>query len=415
MLYDVAIIGGGPAGMMAAGRAGELGSRVILLEKNSTLGMKLLITGHGRCNITNKIDEPKDMAQKYGKNGRFLLPLLYMFGVRDVIDFFESRGVKTKVEKGNRVLCESDRAEDVQGALIKYLNDSRVEVKFRAQAREVVRKGNRIEKIVLASGEEIIADKFIICTGGKSYSATGSTGDGYGWAKLFGHKVVTPVPSLTPVVLKEGFVKELEGLSLKDALINLYKDGKKIDLGQGDAIFTANGMSGPTIINMSRFIRATLPGKVVLKIDLVPNLDFSGLDLLLGNCFQEKANRLFRNSLDKLVPQKLVPIMAKLSGIDLEKKSGLITREERKRLAHLLKEFSLEVKGLSGFDKAVITSGGIELSEIEPKTMRSKLISNLYFAGEILDLDGPTGGYNLQVCWSTGYAAGQAAASGKAL
>lgn len=414
MLYDVAIIGGGPAGMMAAGRAGELGGRVILLEKNSTLGMKLLITGYGRCNITNKIDEPKDMARMYGRNGKFLLPLLYMFGVRGVIDFFESRGVKTKVEKGNRVLCESDRAEDVLGALIKYMNDSRVEVKFRAEVREVVRKGNLIEKIVLASGEEIIADKFIVCTGGKSYPSTGSTGDGYGWAKLFGHKVVTPAPSLTPIVLKEGFIKELEGLSLKDAFISLYKDGKKIDSGQGDALFTANGMSGPLIINMSRSIRRALPGKVVIKIDLVPDLDFKGLDLMLGNCFQEGANRLFKNSLDKLLPQKLVPIMAKFSGIDLEKKSGLVTREERKRLAHLLKEFSLEVKGLSGFDKAVITSGGIELSEIEPKTMRSKLADNLYFAGEILDLEGPTGGYNLQICWSTGYAAGQAA-SGKTL
>ena len=226
--------------------------------------------------------------------------------------------------------------------------------------------------------------------------------------------MVTPSPSLTPVVLKEGFVKELEGLSLKDAFVSLYKDGKKIDSGQGDAIFTANGMSGPAIINMSRSIGKALPGKAVIKIDLVPNFDFTGLDLLLGNCFQEKANRLFKNSLDKFVPQKLVPIIAKVSGVYLGKNSGLVTREERKRLAHLLKEFSLEVKGLAGFDKAVITSGGIELSEIEPKTMRSKLVENLYFAGEILDLDGPTGGYNLQVCWSTGYAAGQAA-SGKAL
>ena len=408
MLYDVAIIGGGPAGMMAAGRAGELGARVILLEKNDVLGVKLLITGHGRCNITNKIDEPKDMARKYGRNGKFLLPLLYMFGVRDVIAFFESRGVRTKVEKGNRVLCESDRAEDVLGALIKYLNDSQVEVKFLAEVKEVIRKGNLVEKIVLASGEEIIADKFIVCTGGKSYPATGSTGDGYRWAALSGHRVVTPSPSLTPVVLKEGFVKELEGLSLKDALISLYKDGKKIDSGQGDALFTANGMSGPTIINMSRSMRKAFPGKIAIKIDLVPNLDFIGLDLMLRNCFQEGANRLFKNSLDKFVPQKLVPVIAKLSGIELEKKSGLVTKEERKRLVHLLKEFSLEVKGLAGFDKAVITSGGIELSEIEPKTMRSKLVGNLYFAGEILDLDGPTGGYNLQICWSTAYAAGQA-------
>lgn len=396
--------------MMAAGRAGELGARVLLLEKNSALGVKLLITGHGRCNITNNSGEPAEMAQKYGhRHGKFLLSLFHRFGVQDIIDFFESRGIKTKVEKGGRVLCQSDRAQDVLGALIEYLKDSRVEVRLNAEVRKVTKKSNLIEKVVLASGEEITADKFIICTGGKSYPATGSTGNGYGWAALSGHTVVTPSPSLTPVVLKEGFVKELEGLSLTDALISVYKDGKKIDSGLGEAIFTADGMSGPTIINMSRSINRALPGKIVLKIDLVPNLDFTGLDLRLMSDFQEGANRLFKNSLDKLLAQKLIPVIAKLSGIDPEKKANLVAREERKRLVHLLKEFSLEVKGLPGFDKAVITSGGIKLSEIDPKTMRSRLIDNLYFAGEILDLDGPTGGYNLQVCWSTGYAAGQAA------
>lgn len=392
--------------MMAAGRAGELGAGVALLEKNNRLGIKLLTTGHGRCNITNKTDESRAMAERYGKNGRFLLSSFHKFGVADTVDFFESRGVKTKVEKGDRILPESDRAQDILNVLIDYMKKSGVDVRLNAEVREIVRKENRIEKVVLADGEEIIADKFVICTGGKSYPATGSTGDGYVWARALGHTVVPVSPSLTPIILKEQFVKELEGLSLRDVLISVYKDGKKIDSGIGEAIFTANGMSGPLIINMSKVIGKELPGKVEIKIDFIPGLDFTALDKRVQKDFQEGNNKLFKNSLDRLLPQKLVPVIVWLSKIDPEKKVHLVTREERKRLLHLLKEFSLEVKGLAGFDKAVITSGGVELSEIDPKTLKSKLIDNLYFAGEILDLDGPTGGYNLQVCWSTGYAAG---------
>ena len=219
MKYDVVIIGGGPAGMMAAGRAGELGARVLLIEKNARLGVKLLITGHGRCNITNMIDVTRDMALMYGKNGKFLLSVFSRFGVRDIIGFFEGRGVKTKVEKGNRVITESDKAQDVLNALTGYMDEARVDLKFNAEVREIIKKDDRVEKIVLADGEEVIADRFVICTGGKSYPATGSTGDGYEWAKRLGHTVIDLSPSLTPVLLKDAFVKELEGLSLRDVRI----------------------------------------------------------------------------------------------------------------------------------------------------------------------------------------------------
>ncbi|OGP15442.1 MAG: hypothetical protein A2052_05690 [Deltaproteobacteria bacterium GWA2_54_12] len=408
MKYDVVVIGGGPAGMMAAGRAGERGFRVLLLEKNDKLGIKLLITGHGRCNITNKIDSPREMAEKFGKNGKFLISAFSRFGVRDLIGFFESRGVKTKVEKNNRVITESDMARDVLNALIDYMEKNRVEVKLNAEVRTIDRSGGRIEKIVLATGEEVLADRFIICTGGKSYPATGSTGDGFEWAKALGHTVIRPEPSLTPVILKDAFVKELEGLSLRDIRIAAYKDGKKFDSGTGDALFTAKGMSGPLIINMSKGVRKELPGDIMLKIDLVPELDFTEVDARLRKDFQEGPNRQIKNCLDMLLPQKLVPVITKIAGIDPEKKANSVTKEERKRLVSLIKEFGVHVTGLYGFEKAVITAGGIELSEVDSKTMRSKLVENLYFAGEVLNLDGPTGGYNLQVCWSTGYCAGEA-------
>ncbi|MBI5885014.1 MAG: NAD(P)/FAD-dependent oxidoreductase [Deltaproteobacteria bacterium] len=411
MKYDVVVIGGGPAGMMAAGRAGELGARVLLIEKNDRLGTKLLITGHGRCNITNKAASSREMASMYGKNGKFLLSALSRFGAGDIIDFFESRGVKTKVEKGGRVMTGSGNAGDVLDALAGYMAEGRVDVKLNAEVRKIVRQGNRIEKLVLAAGEEVAAGRFVITTGGKSYPATGSTGDGYGWAQRLGHTVAPLSPSLTPVLLKDAIVKELEGLSLRDVRLSAYKGVTRFASGIGDAIFTANGMSGPLVINMSRSIGKELPGEVALKIDFVPDLDFTALDMNILKGFQEGPNRLLKNSLDELLPQKLCPVIVRLAMIDSEKKVNCVTKEERKRLARLMKEFSLQVAGLPGFDKAVVTAGGIELCEVEPKTMRSKLIENLYFAGEILDIDGPTGGYNLQVCWSTGYAAGEAAGS----
>ncbi|MDF1498041.1 MAG: NAD(P)/FAD-dependent oxidoreductase [Patescibacteria group bacterium] len=407
MKYDVVVIGGGPAGMMCAGRASELGSRVLLLEKNRYLGVKLLITGKGRCNITNKIDDLKEITSKFGKNGKFLFSSFYKFGVEDTINFFESRGVKTKIERGNRVFPVSDQSKDVLDSLIGYLKKSQVALRTSMPVKDIIKSGNRIEKVVLVSGEEIFADKFVICTGGKSYPGTGSSGDGYNWLTKLGHTITSLSPSLTPIVVKEEIVKELEGLSLKNIEISIYKNNKKINSRFGEAIFTADGISGPVILDLSNEIGKHLSVQMKIQIDFKPALDFAKLDLRIQKDFRVGNNKIFRNSLDRLLPQKLIPVMIKLSGIDSKKKVNLVTKEERKKLLHLIKEFSLEFKSLKGYERAIATSGGVDLREIDPLTMKSTLIDNLYFAGEILDLDGPTGGYNLQLCWSTGFVAGE--------
>ncbi|MCK4967466.1 MAG: aminoacetone oxidase family FAD-binding enzyme, partial [Candidatus Aenigmarchaeota archaeon] len=251
---------------------------------------------------------------------------------------------------------------------------------------------------------------YIICTGGKSYPLTGSTGDGYNWATNLGHTIIKLAPALTPIIIKEKIVKELEGLSLKNVEISIYKNNKKIATKFGEALFTADGMSGPIILDLSRSIYQEDFNNLFLQIDFKPALEFIKLDRRIQRDWQQVNNKMFKNSLNKLLPRKLIPIIIKLSGINPAKKVNLITKEERKKLLHLLKEFKLNIKGLVGYNKAIITKGGIKLSEVSPKTMKSKLIDNLYFAGEILDLDGPTGGYNLQVCWSTGYLAGENAA-----
>jgi len=407
MKYDVAVIGGGPAGMIAAGRAGEIGSHVVLIEKNKDLGTKLLIAGKGRCNITNKVDGLKEIINRFGKNGKFLFSPFSKFGVKKTIDFFENYNLKTKVERGGRVFPVSNKSQDVLNVLINYLEKTDVELRTNSKVKKIIKKGDRIEKIVLANHKEIIADNYIICTGGKSYPVTGSTGDGYRWAEKIGHTVTNLSPSLVPIIIKEGYVRELEGLSLKNVEISIYKGDKKINSRFGEAIFTANGMSGPIILDMSKEIGQELPGEIKMQIDFKPALDFVKLDKRIQRDFQKSPNKLFRNSLDELLPQKLIPIIIKLSKIDPSKKVNSITKEERRKLLHLLKEFSFRIEGLEGFKKAIITTGGINLNEIDQKTMKSKLIDNLYFAGEILDLDGPTGGYNLQVCWTTGYIAGE--------
>lgn len=407
MKYNVIVIGGGPAGMMSAGRAAELGAKVLLLEKNEHLGVKLLCTGKGRCNITNNTDETKKMVDRYGKNGRFLFSAFSKFGVEDVVNFFEERGVKTKVERGERIFPESDRARDVLNALVKYMRQGEVEIMTNAQVKNILVEKKAIKKIVLEDGQELEAEKYIICTGGKSYPLTGSTGDGYKWLEKMGHTIIFPRPALTPIIIKEKLVRELEGLSLKNVEISLFKHNKKIDSRFGEALFTDNGLSGPIILDMSKKIGEELSGALILKIDFKPALDFVKLDERVQRDFQENSNKLFKNSLNELLPQKLIPVIIRLSEINPDKKVNTITKEERKKLLHLLKEFELTIKDLLGFDKAIVTAGGVELSEVDPKTMQSKIISNLYLAGEILDIDGPTGGYNLQVCWSTGFVAGK--------
>jgi len=405
---NLAVIGGGPAGMIAAGHAGEIGSRVILLEKNNYLGVKLLITGKERCNITNAEEDLKKIINVYGQNGKFLYSALNRFSNKDVVDFFESHGIKTKIERGKRVFPVSDDANDVLNCLKKYLKDNNVEIRFNSPVEKIVINTNnkKIEKIILKNGKEIVADSFVIATGGKSYPGTGSTGDAYKWLKKIGHTVIEPKPTLTPIIVKEKIVKRLEGLSLKNVEVSLWKK-RKLDSCFGEALFTNNGLSGPIILDLSKKISENKIKDLKIKIDFKPALDYPILDKRILRDFGEKKNRQFKNSLNKLLPKKLIPVIIELSGIEKNKQVNEVTRIERKKIIKLLKEFELSVKGLVGFKKAIVTSGGVDLKEVDPKTMKSKIIDNLYFAGEILDIDGPTGGYNLQVAWSTGYLVGE--------
>lgn len=407
--YDIIVIGGGPAGMMAAGTAASVGASVLLLEKNDRLGTKLLITGKQRCNITNTGLNKNNLADIYGPNGRFLHSAWHSFSNNDVISFFEDLGVKTKVERGDRVFPESDRAIDILNALKNYLNNNNVTVNFNANVAKFKKHHQLITNIVLSNGDEYEADKFIITTGGKSYPETGSTGDAYTWLIDLGHKVVKPRPALAPILMSDDFIAKLEGLSLRNVKITLFDKNNKIDTRFGEALFTSRGMSGPTILDISRLIHGFKQPS--LSIDFKPALDNDQIDKRIQRDFDELKNKMFRNSLTKLLPQKLIPVFIKLSNINPDKKVNEITKEERRNLVGLLKDFRLHISGLDGYRKAIITAGGVDLKEVDPKTMHSKLIGNLYFAGEVLDLDGPTGGYNLQVCWSTGYTAGSSAAT----
>jgi len=412
--YNLAVIGGGPAGMIAAGHAGELGSRVILLEKNTHVGMKVLIAGKGRCNITNAEEDVKIMINIYGEKGRFLHSALGKFTNKDVVAFFNGHGLKTKVDRNKKVFPASDNAGDVVDCLKYYLKDNNVEIRLNSPVEKIVvgtknREGKckKIEKIVLKNGESIIADNFVFATGGKSYPGTGSTGDAYKWLKKIGHSVVAPKPALTPIVVKENFVKQLEGLSLKNARVSLWEKTRKLDSSFGEAVFTSNGLSGPIAFDLSKKIGENKTKDLRIKIDFKPELDYPNLDKRIQKEFMEQKNKQFKNSLNKLLSKKLNPVIVELSGIEKNKKVSEVTKIERKKIIKLLKDFELSVKGLVGFEKAIITSGGVDLKEVDSKTMKSKLIDNLYFAGEILDIDGPTGGYNLQVAWSTGYLVGE--------
>ena len=407
--YDVVVIGGGPAGMLASGRASELGAKVLLIEKNKQLGVKLLITGKGRCNITNAEDSIKELIQVYGKKGKFLYSAFHHLNNYDVIHFFEKNGLKTKIERGQRVFPLSDNAKDVVNTLKKYIREQSVEIKLNASVKQIVAKtDSNIEKIILQSGEEIYAKKFILATGGKSYPQTGSTGEAYVWLKQLGHKIIPPKPALTPIIVEENIVSDLAGLSLKNVEISLWNT-KKIIAFFGEALFTHNGLSGPITLNLSN--KVDLTEKQTIKIDFKPALDHQKLDLRIRKDFEQQSSKQFKNSLNGLLPKKLIPIFIQLSQIPEDKKVAEISKKERKKLLLLFKEFELTVKGIIGYEKAIVTAGGVDLTEINPKTMQSKKYENLYFAGELLDLDGPTGGYNLQIAWSTAYLAGESAIS----
>jgi predicted Rossmann fold flavoprotein len=407
--YDVAVIGGGPAGMMAAGRAGELGKKVILLEKNEELGKKLLLTGKGRCNITNAEFDLRKLVGKYGKNGDFLYQPFSVFGIKNTIDFFEKKGLKTEVERGLRVFPAHGRAQDVLDILTANLKKTNVAIVPDCRVLKIEKEGKKITGLVTTKGE-VAADNYILCTGGKAYPDTGSTGDGFLWLEKLGHTIADPRPSLVPIKIKEDYGKELLGLSLKNVEISAWQNNKKKTSEFGECLFAHFGLSGPIILDISKIVGELLKeGEVELSLDLKPALDFDTLDKRLQRDFQKYSNKMFKNSLDDLLPQKIIPLIVRLSKIDPEKKGNGITKNERQNLVKLLKNVKMTAVGLLGFEEAIITAGGILTKEIEAKTMRSKIIDNLFFAGEIIDVDGPTGGFNLQICWSTGYLAGQSA------
>ncbi len=390
--------------MMAAGKAAEDGANVVLIEKNRSPGKKLLITGNGRCNISQAEFNDKKFIEKLGKKGHFLFSALSVFGPEEIVKFFEEKGLRTKIERGKRIFPASDKARDVLNVLLKYLNQNKVKL---LTGREVV--GFKVEKgeikSVKLANEEIAAKSFILCAGGKSYPETGSTGQGYKWAQEMGHKIINPMPALVPIETKEIWVKNLQGLSLKNVSVTLFQNDKKRDSKFGEMLFTHFGVSGPIILDLSKKIQELLAtGEVILKIDLKPALDILTLDRRLQRDF--KRNKDFKNYLPELLPRKLIDLIVRFTKINPAQKLNSITKEERKKLIDILKGLKLTARSSIGFSQAIVTSGGVDLKEIDSKTMQSKIIKNLFFAGEIIDLDGPSGGYNLQICWSTGYAAG---------
>jgi len=402
--YNLIVIGGGPAGMMASGRAGELGNSVLLLEKNKKLGLKLLITGNGRCNLTNAEKDLKIFINNYGKNGRFLYSAFNKFSNISLIDFFEKFGLKTKIEKAGKVFPVSDKSSDVLVCLEKFLKNNKVEIEYDACVEKIIFQNKKIEKVCLKNGKEFSADNFLLATGGKSYPLTGSSGDAYDWLIKMGHKIITPKPVLTPIILKEKFIKKLEGVSLKNIELSLWNN-RKISSCFGEAIFTANGLSGPCAFVLSKKISENDFKSLKIKIDFKPDFSYDELDREILNYFSQEKNKQLKNSLKIFFPSKLIPVILELAEIKSEMTSE-VSKIERKKILKFLKEFEFCVQGLAGFDKAIVTAGGVDLGEVDPQTMKSKIIDNLYFAGEILDLDGPSEGYNLQVAWSTGYLAG---------
>jgi len=419
-IWDLAVIGGGPAGLMAAGRAAELGAKVILIEKNPILGKKLLITGGGRCNVTNAEEDLRVFLAKFKKNDQFLFSAFSQYGVKETLRFFHDRDMETKVENEKRVFPKSNTAKSVWDVVVNYAKKQEVKIVLDSPVMRFIKNANETKKeiasVVLKGGVEIKAKRFVMASGGKSRPETGSTGDGFTFAKELGHKVSEPSSALVPISIHEPWVRSIPGVSLQNVKITTFQNEIKQGVTKGKILFTHFGLSGPAILNMSRDIGELLKyGKVTLSLDLLKDTDQGDLNKKLQIMFTEERSRKFKNSLVGLVPTSIRPIIIKLSNIDPEKACHSVTRLERLLLVKLLKDLRMEVKGLLGTDKAVVTSGGVDLKEIDFKTMQSRLITNLYIIGDMLDIDRPTGGYSLQICWTTGFVAGSHAASLKKL
>lgn len=414
--YELIVIGAGAAGMMAAisaAKNGMDGAKILVLERNEKPGKKIYITGKGRCNLTNACDV-EELFLNVPRQAKFLYSAFYTFTNDQVIEFFEQAGMKTKVERGNRVFPASDHASDVIGALKRMMERYGIRVQYHARVRRLLTGDGQMRGVVLEDGGQYHAKRVLIATGGKSYPTTGSDGDGYAFAKACGHTITALSPSLVPFTAAEEDVLCMQGLAPKNVRVQIVdgKNPKKVLFEDfGEMLFTHFGVSGPLMLSASSVVNDEIrKGNLTLFIDWKPALSEEQLDRRILKDFEENKNRQFKNAVDGLVPAKLLPVLIKRSGIPEEKKVNEITKEERKNLTLCLKRFSVTLTGLRDFSEAIVTRGGVSLKEVNPSTMESKLVRGLLFAGEVLDLDAFTGGFNLQIAWSTGYLAGLCAA-----
>lgn len=415
-MKKIIVIGGGAAGMMAAIWAARGGAKVTLLEKNEKLGKKLFITGKGRCNLTNACDV-EELFQNVASNPKFLYSAFYGFDNQKVMDFFEDLGLPLKVERGNRVFPVSDHSSDVIKVMEQECRRLRVEICLHKRVKTlcVSEDTGHVEGVLLGDGNRLFSDAVIVATGGISYPRTGASGDGYVFAEKCGHEVRQCFPSLVPFEIKETWCKELMGLALKNVSVTVSAGTKKIYEGFGEMLFTHFGVSGPLIISASAYVHKYLGQPLALYIDLKPALSLAQVDERILRDFGQNKNKQFKHAMDALLPKRLIPVIMEQSGISPEKRVNEITKQERMKLSGLLKNLPLTITGTRGYDEAIITKGGVSVKQVNPSTMESKLVKGLYFAGEVLDLDALTGGFNLQIAWSTGYLAGVSAAECKAI
>jgi predicted Rossmann fold flavoprotein len=412
--WDVVVVGGGPSGMMAAGTAAEMGATVILLEKNGSLGRKLLISGGGRCNLTNAEFDTRKLLEHFKGDRKFLYSAFSQWSAPETLDFFHGRGMETKVEKEQRVFPVSNSSESVLRVLLDYMREHGVTVRSNAEVTGFARGGQALVGVTLKDGSVIRGRALVIATGGISRPETGSTGDGYRWLRAIGHRVVDPTPSLVPIALKDAWVPKLAGISLTDIRITMVQAGKKQGSVIGKLLFTHVGVSGPTILNMSKDIGESLRyGPVSLLLDLLPGQDDGLVNAGLLELFRVNDKKKLNNALGLMVPPAMAPVVLDQAGVDGETPCSRVTREQRLKVAGVLKGIRLQVDRLLGVEKAVISNGGVVPEEVDFRTMRSRLFPNLYLVGDTLHIDRPSGGYSLQLCWTTGAVAGVAAASGR--
>ncbi len=408
----IIVIGGGAAGMLSAIVASQNGAEVIILEKNKRVGRKICITGKGRCNVTNNCSE-NEFIEHVVTNPRFLYSAINAFSTSDTMNFFEEAGVPLKTERGNRVFPQSDKALDISNALERTLKRQKVSIFSETVAKEIVTENGRILGVKDNKGSFYEADAVILATGGKSYPLTGSTGDGYKMAEKLGHTIITPTPSLIPLECKGEELKDcisMQGLSLRNVGVKLFSDNKVLYSDFGELLFTHFGLSGPTILSSSTRVKDLNTNRYTVSIDMKPALDFDTLDLRLQKDLDKNKNKELRNSLSGLLPLSMIPVFLRRLKFPEDLRCNSVTREQRHRLLELLKNLTFEISGVRPIDEAIVTRGGVSVSEVNPKTMESKLINGLYFCGEVLDVDAYTGGFNLQIAFSTGYLAGQSAA-----